>query len=179
MSGGGLVQFLINIIALFAAGAIFFLSIDKVAPDEFFARIAKIAIGCLLLIAFIVVIAAVFGLAGGVTISPTGIVWFAVAVIVAVVVLYVINLIVDWLAANMGLAPMASVIKYVLGAVVLIALLVAAANLLFGYSVGKVLHGQSDQVGHRSVYVRGPIHPDPGVLRVPQRGLGAIADVIG
>jgi len=140
MSGGGLVQFLINIIALFAAGAIFFLSIDKIAPDPFFAKIAKIAIGCLLLIAFIVVIASVFGLAGGaVAISPTGIIWFAIAVIVAVVVLYVVNLIVDWLAANMGLAPMADVIKYVLGAVVLIALLVAAANLLFGYNVGRVL----------------------------------------
>ena len=133
MSGGGLMQFLINIIALFAAGAIFFISIDKVAPDEFFARIAKIAIGALLLIAFLVTIAAVLGWGGaGVTIAPMGIIWFAVAVIVAVVVLYVVNLIVDWLAANMGLAPMAATIKYVLGAVVLIALLVAAANFLFG-----------------------------------------------
>jgi hypothetical protein len=144
MSGGGLVQFLINIIALFAAGAIFFLSIDKIAPDDFFAKIAKIAIGCLLLIAFIVVIAAILGVGGaGVAISPTGILWFAIAVIVAVVVLYVINLVVDWLAANMGLAPMAAVIKYVLGAVVLIALLVAAANLLFGYKVGGLLHGST------------------------------------
>ena len=144
MSGGGLMQFLINIIALFAAGAIFFLSIDKIAPDDFFAKIAKIAIGCLLLIAFIVVIAAILGVGGaGVAISPTGILWFAIAVIVAVVVLYVINLVVDWLAANMGLAPMAAVIKYVLGAVVLIALLVAAANLLFGYKVGGLLHGST------------------------------------
>jgi hypothetical protein len=140
MSGSGLVQFLINIIGLFAAGGIFFLSIDKIAPDAFFAKIAKIAIGCLLLIAFIVTIAAVFGLAGGaVAISPTGIIWFAIAVIVAVVVLYVINLIVDWLAVNMGLGPLADVIKYVLGAIVLIALLVAAANLLFGYSFGMRL----------------------------------------
>jgi hypothetical protein len=140
MSGSGLVQFLINIIGLFAAGGIFFLSIDKIAPDDFFARIAKIAIGCLLLIAFIVTIAAVFGLAGGaVAVSPTGIIWFAIAVIVAVVVLYVINLIVDWLAANMGLGPLAAVIKYVLGAIVLIALLIAAANLLFGYNIGAHL----------------------------------------
>jgi hypothetical protein len=134
MSGSGLVQFLVNIIALLAAGGIFFVSIDKVAPDEFFAKIAKIAIGALLLIAFIVTIAAVFGLAGaGVTVSPLGILWFAIAVIVAVVVLYVVNLIVDWIAANMGIGPIAGIIKYVLGAIVLIALLVAAANLLFGY----------------------------------------------
>jgi hypothetical protein len=136
MSGSGLVQFLVNIIALLAAGGIFFISIDKVAPDEFFAKIAKIAIGALLLIALIVTIAAVFGLASGVTVSPLGIIWFAVAVIVAVVILYVINLIVDWIATNMGAGPWAATIKYVLGAIVLIGLLVAAANLLFGYKVG-------------------------------------------
>jgi hypothetical protein len=137
MSGSGLVQFLINIIALFAAGAIFFLSIDKVAPDEFFARIAKIAIGALLFIALIVTVAAVFGLAGGgVTVSPLGIVWFAVAVIIAVVVLFVINIAVDWIASKMGFGEAAAIIKYVLGAIVLIGLLVAAANLLFGYKVG-------------------------------------------
>jgi hypothetical protein len=140
MSGSGLVQFLINIIALLAAGGIFFISIDKVAPDPFFSKIAKIAIGALLLIALIVTIAAVFGLAGaGVTVSPLGIIWFAVAVIVAVVVLYIINLIVDWIASHMGIGPIAGMIKYVLGAVVLIALLVAAANLLFGYHVGKLV----------------------------------------
>jgi hypothetical protein len=139
MSGSGLVTFLVNIIALLAAGGIFFVSIDKVAPDEFFAKIAKIAIGALLLIAFIVTIAAVFGLAGaGVAVSPLGIVWFAVAVIVAVVVLYVINLIVDWIATNMGIGAIAGVIKYVLGAIVLIALLVAAANLLFGVGLGRL-----------------------------------------
>ena len=137
MSGSGLVQFLINIIALLAAGAIFFVSIDKVAPDAFFAKIAKIAIGALLLIAFIVTIAAVIGMGGGgVTVSPLGVVWFAVAVIIAVVVLYVINLIVDWIGVNMGIGPLAPTIKYILGAVVLIALLIAAANLLFGYKLG-------------------------------------------
>ena len=136
MSGSGLVQFLINIIAILAAGGIFFVSIDKVAPDPFFAKIAKIAIGALLLIAVIVTIAAVFGLAGGVTVSPLGIVWFAVAVIVAVVILYVINLIVDWISANMGGGPWSGIVKYVLGAIVLIGLLIAAANFLFGYKIG-------------------------------------------
>jgi hypothetical protein len=141
MSGSGLINFLINIIALLAAGGIFFLSIDKVAPDEFFAKIAKIAIGALLLIALIVVVAAVFGLAGGTTVSPLGVVWFAVAVIIAVVVLYVLNLIVDWIANNMGFGALAATIKYVLGAIVLIGLLIAAANLLFGVGVGKLHAG--------------------------------------
>jgi hypothetical protein len=137
MSGSGLVQFIVNLVALLAAGAIFFLSIDKVAPDEFFAKIAKIAIGALLLIAVVVTIASVFGLASGVTVSPAGVVWFAVAVIVAVVVLYVINLIVDWIGSQMGGGPWTGIVRYVLGAIVLIGLLVAAANLLFGVRVGN------------------------------------------
>jgi hypothetical protein len=133
MSGSGLVQFLVNLIAILAAGGIFFISIDKVAPDPFFARVAKIAIGALLLIAVVVTIAAVFGLAGGITVSPLGVVWFAVAVIVAVVVLFIINMVIDWIGGQMGGGPWVAPVKYVLGAVVLIGLLVAAANLLFGY----------------------------------------------
>lgn len=138
MSGSGLVQFLINVIALLAAGGIFFVAIDKVAPDPFFSRIAKIAIGALLLIALVVTIAAVFGLAGGAAISPIGVVWFAVAVIVAVVILYVINLVLDWIAGNMGGGPWVTPVKYVLGAIVLIGLLVAAANTMFGYRIGGI-----------------------------------------
>jgi len=133
MSGSGLVNFIINIIAILAAGGIFFLSIDKVAPDAFFAKIAKIAIGALLLIALVVTVAAVFGLAGGVTVSPLGIVYFAIAVIVAVVILYIINLVIDWLAQNMGGGPWQVPVKYVLGAIVLVGLLIAAADFLFGY----------------------------------------------
>lgn len=133
----GLVQFVVNIIAILAAGGIFFISIDRVAPDEFFARIAKIAIGALLLIALVVTVAAAFGLGGGaVTVSPLGIVYFAIAVIVAIVVLYVINLVIDWIGAQMGAAPYVSAIKYILGAIVLIGLLVAAADLLFGVHIG-------------------------------------------
>jgi hypothetical protein len=134
--GSALVTFVVNIIAILAAGGIFFVSIDRVAPDAFFSKIAKIAIGALLLIALVVTVAAVFGLAGGITVSPLGIVWFAVAVIVAVVILYIINLVIDWIGANMGGGPWVVPVKYVLGAVVLIGLLIAAANFLFGYRVG-------------------------------------------
>jgi hypothetical protein len=133
----GLVQFVVNIIALLAAGGIFFVSIDRVAPDAFFAQIAKIAIGALLLIALVVTVAAVFGLAGGVAVSPLGVVWFAVAVIIAVVVLYIINLVIDWVGAQMGGASWVGAVKYVLGAIVLIGLLIAAADLLFGVHIGS------------------------------------------
>lgn len=165
MSGSGLVQFLINIIALLGAGAIFFISIDKVAPDEFFAKIAKIAVGVLLLIAIIVTVATVFGLASGVTVQPLGVIWFAVAVIVAVVVLYILNIIVDWIAANMGFGQLAAMIKYVLGAIVLIALLLAAANFLFGYKVGGRL-GQANQTGPNGVLGASGSHSVSGSIRL-------------
>jgi hypothetical protein len=138
----GLVQFIVNIIAILAAGGIFFVSIDKVAPDPFFAKIAKIAIGALLLIALVVTIAGVFGLSGAVAVSPLGVVYFAIAVIVAVVILYVVNMIIDWIGAQMsaGQPPQppswVGAVKYVLGAIVLIGLLVAAADLLFGVHIG-------------------------------------------
>jgi hypothetical protein len=141
MSGSGLVQFVINLIALLAAGGIFFLTIDRVAPDAFFARIAKIAIGALLLIALVMVIAAVFGLAAGAAVSPLGVVYFAIAVIIAIAVLYIVNLIIDWIAANMGGGPWVTPVKYLLGVIVLVALLLAAANLMFGagpFRVGAV-----------------------------------------
>jgi hypothetical protein len=136
MTGSGLVQFLVNLIALLAAGGIFFLTIDKVAPDAFFAQIAKIAIGALLLIALVFTIAAVFGLATGPAVSPLGVVWFAVAVIVAVVILFIINLVIDWIGGQTGGGPWIVPVKYVLGAIVLIGLLLAAANTLFGYRLG-------------------------------------------
>jgi len=143
MSGSGLVQFIVNMIALLAAGGIFFLAIDKVAPDEFFAKVAKIAIGAMLLIALVLTVAAVFGLAGGISVSPLGVVYFAVSVIVAVVVLYIINLVLDWIAGQMGGGAWVTPVKYVLGAIVLIALLLAAANLLFGYRIA----GMADTLG--------------------------------
>ena len=137
----GLVQFLIGIVALLAAGAIFMISIDKVAPDPFFARISKIAIGALLLIALIVSVAAAFGLAGGMTVSPIGLVYFAVAVIVAVVVLYVLNIVLDMAPKYIGEGTAwVGPVKYVLGAIVLIALLIVAATTLFG---GSTLRGPS------------------------------------
>ena len=54
----------------------------------------------LLLIALIFTIAGVFCIGGGATVTPYGIIYFAVAVIV--VVSYIINLVVDWIASNMG-----------------------------------------------------------------------------
>ena len=134
MSGGGLLGFLITIIVLFAVGAIFFLTIDRVAKDAFLAKIAKIVVGCLILIAFIIAIAGVLGFGGGgVSASPESIVIFAVAVLVLIVVLFLIDLFLGWLAANMGLSPpVVQAINFVITVVALIALILVAGDALIG-----------------------------------------------
>jgi len=78
---------------------------------------------------------------GGIAVSALGVVWFAVAVIVAVVVLYLVNLVIDWIAGQMGGGWVVPV-KYVLGAIVLIALIASAANLIFGVGIGGVGTGR-------------------------------------
>ncbi len=137
MNGSGLLGFLISLIVLFAVGAIFFLAIDRVAKDAFLAKIAKIVIGCLILIAFIIAIAGVLGFGGGglAAASPQAIVTFAVAVLVLVVVLYLIELFLGWLAANMGIgAPIVDAIRFVITVVALIALILVAGSALIGGS---------------------------------------------
>ena len=133
MNGGGLLGFIIVLIVLFAIGAIFFLTIDYVAKNALLAKIAKIVVGCLILIAFVIAIAGVLGFGGGLGASPGSIVVFAVAVLVLIVVLYLIDLFLGWLAANMGLgAPIVEAIRFVITAVAIIALVLVAGNALIG-----------------------------------------------
>ena len=138
MNGSGLLGFIISIIVLFAIGAIFFLTIDKVARDAFLAKIAKIVIGCLILIAFIMAIAGVLGLGGsGLSASPQSIVIFAVGVLVLIVVLYLVDLFLGWLASNMGIgASIVDAIRFIITVVALIALILIAGDALLGGGTG-------------------------------------------
>lgn len=138
MNGSSLLGFLISLIVLFAVGAIFFLTIDRVAKDAFLAKIAKIVIGCLILIAFVLAIAGVLGFGGGgLAASPQSIVIFAVGVLVLIVVLYLIDLFLGWLAANMGIgAPIVEAIRFVITVVALIALILIAGDALIGGGAG-------------------------------------------
>jgi hypothetical protein len=130
----GLLGYLISIVLLLGVGAIFFYTIDAVAKDAFLAKIAKIAVGCLLLVVFIMATAAVLGMGGAAsTISPAAIITFAVGVLVLIVVLYIIDLILTWVAGQMGVAePIVKAIQYVITVVALIALLILAGNALLG-----------------------------------------------
>lgn len=132
MSGSGLLGFSISIIVLFGVGAIFFLTIDRVAKDAFLATIAKIAVGCLFLIAFIMAVANVLGFGGGAfSTSPMGVIIFAIGVLILVAVLYLVDLVLDWIGKNMGIAgEVVTVIKFIISVMALVALLYLAGNAL-------------------------------------------------
>lgn len=138
MNGPGLLGFIISLIVLFAVGAIFFLTIDRVAKDPFLAKIAKIVIGCLILIAFVLAVAGVLGFGGpGLAASPESIVIFAVGVLVLIVVLYIVDLFLNWLGPNMGLgAGIVEAIRFVITVVALIALILIAGDALIGADIG-------------------------------------------
>jgi hypothetical protein len=139
MNGSSLLGFIVTLIVLFAVGAIFFLTIDAVAKNPLLAKIAKIVIGCLILIAFVLAVAGVLGFGGGVSATPGSIVVFAVAVLVLIVVLYLVELFLGWLAANMGIgAPIVEAIRFVITAVALIALILVAGTALIGGGGGLV-----------------------------------------
>src|SRR5580704_3802573 len=131
MNGSGLLGFIITLIVLFAVGSIFFLTIDRVAKDALLAKIAKIVIGCLILIAFVDAVAGVLGFGGGLTASPESIVIFAVGVLVLIVVLYLVELFLNWLGPNMGMSPgIVEAIRFVITVVALIALILIAGSAL-------------------------------------------------
>ena len=150
MAGGsGLLGFLISVILLIATGAIFFLVIDRMAPDPLLNRIGKIAVGTVLLVVFLLIISAVlFGTGGAVSMSPSGFIWFCIGVIVILVVLFIIDYVLGLIASGMGIGEgLVNVIKFVIFAVALIALLVLADKTLMGGSYTNSLPFRLD---HRS-----------------------------
>lgn len=167
MNGSSLLGFIISLIVLFAVGTIFFLTIDRVARDAFLARIAKIVIGCLILIAFVLAIAGVLGFGGGgLAASPQSIVVFAVGVLVLVVVLYLVDLFLNWLGPNMGMAPnIVEAVRFIITVVALIALiLIAGAALIGGGGLGRPFH-----VGSLQQHDRTPAGSVLGLSAVPSK----------
>lgn len=135
MTGSALFDFLITIVVVAGVVALFFAVIDKVSPDASFSKIAKIAIGLVALVLVLLACKAVLfgGGAPGATLNGRGLLEFACASIVVLLLLYLVNLALDWFGAAAGLQPWAAAIKYVIAALALIALLVVAGDALFGY----------------------------------------------
>lgn len=130
MSGSSLIDFVVTLVVLFGTGALFFVAIERMAPDAFMNKIAKIAVGVVLLVVFL---AAIKGLlfGGGVAVSGGGIIGFAIGLIVILVLLFLVDEALKFFAAYVS-ATLAGIIKYVVFAVALIALLVLVDRTFFG-----------------------------------------------
>jgi hypothetical protein len=129
MTGSGLMDFLITLVVICGAGGLFFVAIDRVAPDPFLNKIGKIAVGVVLLVVVLLAIKGVlFG--GGVAISAGGIIGFAIGLIIILVVLFLIDKVLDFLRDYVS-AWLADIVRYVVFAIALIALLVLADRSLF------------------------------------------------
>jgi hypothetical protein len=133
MTGSGLIDFVITLIVICGVGALFFITIDWMKVDATMKKIAKIAIGVVLAVVILLAIKAVLFGGGGAALSGGGIIGFAIGIIVLLVVLYIVDVLLGWLAANMGIgAPIIDIVRYLVFAIALIALLVLADRSFFG-----------------------------------------------
>ncbi len=131
MTGGALVNFLVVILELIAIVAILYAGLPKLAPDPTLAQIAKIAIGVGALIVFILAVANVLGFGGqALMLTPWSLFYVAIAVIVVLVVVYIINWVIDFFQV-----PFGDGVKFIVGAIALIAILVAVGSALTGGSI--------------------------------------------
>ena len=128
MTGSALFDFLIACVVLAGAVYLFFYAIEGMSPNELFTKIARVAVGVAALVAFLFAVKAVLFGGTGLTVSPVGIIYFAIGIIVVLVVLYVVKLMVGKLLP----AEFAEPVLFIVGAICLIALLVLAGNVLFG-----------------------------------------------
>lgn len=135
MTGSALMDFLIAIVGLCIIVYLIFMALDKISPDESFKGIARYAVGGAALLIFLVAIKGVlFGGGGALAISPVGVIEFAIGMIVVMVVIYLIYMVIDRLAPAELVVP----VKYVIGALALIAILVVAERALFGGGLGFI-----------------------------------------
>jgi hypothetical protein len=173
LTGSALMDFLISIILLIATGFIFFLVIDRLAPDSILNKIGKVAVGVVLLIVFLLAIKAVlFGGGGaGAALAPQGFIWFCIGVIVILVVMFIIAAVLDWIAASMGVgAPIVTLVKYVIFALALIALLVIADKTLMGGNYTGAFNSPFQSGGGRR---SGLLEPDGHQLVLASPGSAA------
>jgi hypothetical protein len=129
MTGSALMDFLIAVVGLCIIVYLIFLALDFIAPDERFKMIARYAVGGTALLVFLVAIKGVlFGGSGMMAVTPVAVIEFAIGLIVVMVVLYIIYMVIDFMAPGNLAVP----IKYVIGAIALIAILIIAERALFG-----------------------------------------------
>ena len=133
---GSVFNFFIILIELVIIGALIFAAIDFISTDERFKRIAKLATGGVLVVLLLFAVKAVFSGGGGagINLTPLGFLYFAIGVILTLVVWYVLDALLGYAAATWfpPLAAALGIIRFVLAALVLVVILLIAANVLFG-----------------------------------------------
>jgi hypothetical protein len=145
MTGSALIDFVITLVVIMGTGALFFIAIDRAAPDPMMNKIGKIAIGVVIAV---VVLLAVKGLlfgGGALVLTAGGIIGFAIGVIVILVLLFLVDLVLNWLGGQIS-EPIVSAVKYIVFAVVLIALLVLADKTFFGGRYLGVVLGDTPSI---------------------------------
>jgi hypothetical protein len=132
MTGSALMDFLIAVICLCAIVGLIFYAVNYIAADETFRKIARLAVGVVALVAFLVAVKGVlFGGGGALAITPVNMIEFAIGLIVIMVVVFIIYYAIDFFKT-----PFSVPAKYVVGAIALIALLIIAEKALFGGGLG-------------------------------------------
>lgn len=130
MTGGALVNFLVVVLILIGIVAILYAALQspRLSLDPVLVKIAQIAIGVGAFVVFILAVASVLGFGGqSLALNPWTMFYVAIAVIIVLVVVYIIVAAVDFFQV-----PFAEGIKFVIGAVALIAILAAVGTALTG-----------------------------------------------
>jgi hypothetical protein len=129
MSGQGLAAFLISTIGLCIVVGLFFYAIDYISKDPTFNRIARLCVGGAAGLIFLVAcVQLLFGGGGAMLkVTPGGVITMGIAIIVALLFLYIVNY-----ALTFMFQGFAEPISFIVGGLVLIALLVVASKVLTG-----------------------------------------------
>jgi hypothetical protein len=135
---GGVFNFIIVFVELLVIGGMIFAAIEFISTDVRFKYIAKIAVGGVLLVLFLFAAKAVFlGGDGGANLTPIGFLWFAIGVILTLLVWYIIDVALGYIAREWWppLAGALDIVRFVLAGLMLVVILLIAANVLFGANV--------------------------------------------
>jgi len=128
MTGSALFDFFIALILLAGSVVLFFYAIEGMSPDPLFTKIARLAVGLVAVVVFLYAIKGVFfGGGGGVSITPLGVIEFAIGILVVLLVIYVTKAAVAYFLPEFAAPAM-----YIIGGVALILLLGLFAKIFFG-----------------------------------------------
>ena len=132
MTGSGLIDFIITLLVIIGVGALFFIAIDRGAPDPTMNKVGKIAVGVVLGVVVLVAIKGVLFGGGGAAATGTGIIGFAIGIIVLFVILFLPDKVLAFATGAGFPGWIVEIVRYVVFAVALIALLILCDRTFFG-----------------------------------------------